>query len=190
MPIPDHVRRRLVAQANNPTGPVGHVLGWIFGHRSSNVRRNRWAVELLEVKPSDRVIELGCGPGVAVAALASRARHRLVVGVDHSAVVLAQARRRNADAIKAGRVRLIRAPVEHVQVADGPFDAALAVNMYCGADMNATAAATSQPVPISPQGNARIHDASFTVPSICLAPVILVHPNGLPNLYIALDGWR
>ena len=128
MPIPDHVRRRVVAQAHNPTGPVGHVVSWIFGHRSSNVRRNRWAVELLEVMPSDRVIELGCGPGVAVAALADRATHGLVVGVDHSAVVLGQARRRNADAIKAGRVRLIHAAVEHLQVADAPFDAALAVN--------------------------------------------------------------
>jgi SAM-dependent methyltransferase len=128
MDIPDRVRRRLVAQAHNPTGPAGHVISWIFGHRSSNVRRNRWAVELLEVKPSDRVIELGCGPGVAIAALASRATQGLVVGVDHSAVVIGQARRRNADAVKEGRVRLIHAPVEHLEIADGPFDAALAVN--------------------------------------------------------------
>lgn len=126
--LPNGLRRRLVAQAHNPTGRVGHVEGWIFGHRPSNVRRNRWAVELLEVQPSDRVIELGCGPGVAIAALTTRATQGLVVGVDHSAVVIRQARRRNADAIKAGRVRLIHAPVEHLQVADGPFDAALAVN--------------------------------------------------------------
>lgn len=85
-------------------------------------------MELLEVKPSDRVIELGCGPGVAIAALACRATQGLVVGVDHSAVVIRQARRRNANAVKAGRVRLIHAPVEHLQVGDGPFDAALAVN--------------------------------------------------------------
>jgi ubiquinone/menaquinone biosynthesis C-methylase UbiE len=128
MHIPDRLRRSLIAQAHNPTGPVGHVEGWIFGHRPSNVRRNRWAVELLEVKPGDRVIEVGCGPGVAVAALASRATQGLVVGVDHSAVVIRQARRRNARAIKEGRVRLIHAPVEHLQLADGPFDAALAVN--------------------------------------------------------------
>jgi SAM-dependent methyltransferase len=128
MHIPDRVRRRLVAQAHHPTGPVGRVEGWVFAHRSSNVRRNRWAVELLEVKPGDRVIELGCGPGVAVAALARRATHGLVVGVDHSAVVIGQARRRNANAIKEGRVRLIHAPVEHLEVADGSFDAALAVN--------------------------------------------------------------
>ena len=52
----------------------------------------------------------------------------LVVGVDHSEVMLRQARRRNAAAIGAGRVRLIHAPVEYLQHADGPFDAALAVN--------------------------------------------------------------
>jgi SAM-dependent methyltransferase len=128
MHIPDRLRRRLVAQAHNPTGPAGHVVSWIFGHRSSNVRRNRWAVGLLEVQPTERVIELGCGPGVAVAALAERAKQGLVVGVDHSEVVIGQARRRNAEAIRQGRVRLIHAPVERLQVTDGPFDAALAVN--------------------------------------------------------------
>ena len=128
MGIRDRLRRRLIAQAHNPTGPAGHVIGWMFGRRSSNVRRNLWAVELLEVEPSDRVIELGCGPGVALAALAGRATQGLVVGVDHSAVVIRQARRRNAQAVAQGRVRLIHAPVEHLRVDDGPFDAALAVN--------------------------------------------------------------
>lgn len=120
--------RSVVRQFHHPTGPGGHVAGWVMGRRSSNVQRNRWAVKLLDVRPTDRVIELGCGPGVAVAALASRAARGLVVGVDHSAVMLRQARRRNAAAIGAGRVRLIHAPVEYLQHADGPFDAALAVN--------------------------------------------------------------
>jgi ubiquinone/menaquinone biosynthesis C-methylase UbiE len=128
MNIKPRLRARLVRQAQNPTGSVGHVVGWIFGRRSSNVRRNRWAVELLEVQPTERVIELGCGPGVAVAAFADRAWQGLVVGVDHSEVMIGQARRRNADAIKHGRVRLIRAPVERLHVSEGPFDAALAVN--------------------------------------------------------------
>jgi hypothetical protein len=60
-----------LAQFHHPTGAVGHVAGWIMGRRSSNVARNRWAVQLLDVQPTDRVIELGCGPGVAIAALAS-----------------------------------------------------------------------------------------------------------------------
>lgn len=128
MNIKQRIRRSLVRQAHNPTGPAGHVVGWIFGRRSSNVRRNRWAVELLDVQPTERVIELGCGPGVAIAALADRAMRGLVVGVDQSEVMIGQARRRNADAIRQGRASLIHAPVERLQVKDGPFDAALAVN--------------------------------------------------------------
>jgi hypothetical protein len=66
----------------------------------------------------------------------------------------------------------------------------ISASLYCGADSNTTAADTTRQVPISRKGDARVHDASFSVPSTCLAPVILVHPNGLTTLYIALDGWR
>jgi hypothetical protein len=66
----------------------------------------------------------------------------------------------------------------------------ISASLYCGADSDTMAAGTTQQVPISRRGDARIRDASFSVPSTCLAPVILVHPNGLMNSYIAVDGWR
>ncbi|MCR6489556.1 methyltransferase domain-containing protein [Amycolatopsis sp. OK19-0408] len=113
-----------IAQFHRPTGPAGHLAGWIMGRRGSNVARNRWAAGLLDVRPGERVLELGCGPGVALAALAGRAA--LVVGVDHSPVMIRQARRRNRAAVRAGRVRLVHAPVSRLPA--GPFDAALAVN--------------------------------------------------------------
>jgi SAM-dependent methyltransferase len=128
MSVKQRVVRRVVRQFQCPTGPAGHVAGWVMGCRTSNVERNRWAVDLLDICPTDRVIELGCGPGVAIAALAGRATNGLVVGVDHSEVMVRQARQRNASAIQAGRVRLIHAPVEELMVPNGPFDAALAVN--------------------------------------------------------------
>ncbi len=42
--------------------------------------------------------------------------------------MIRQARRRNRAAIRAGRVRLVHAPVESLSISDGLFDAALAVN--------------------------------------------------------------
>ena len=66
----------------------------------------------------------------------------------------------------------------------------ISASLYCGADANTTAADTSKSVPISRKGNATIHDRSFTVPATCLAPVVLVHPNGAATTYIALDGQR
>jgi SAM-dependent methyltransferase len=128
MGIKQRLRRHILRQFHHPTGVGGHVAGWVMGRRFSNVQRNNWAVELLKTQPSDHVIELGCGPGVAIAALAGHATLGLVVGVDQSEVMIGQARRRNAAAIRAGRVRLIHAPVESLPVIDEAFDAALAVN--------------------------------------------------------------
>jgi hypothetical protein len=71
----------------------------------------------------------------------------------------------------------------------GPVNT-ISASLYCGADSDTTAADTRQQVPIDRRGNARIEDRSFDVPATCLAPVILVHPNGDAAHYIALDGWR
>ncbi len=131
--------RRLAHQFGDPTGAGGHVAGWIMSHRSSNVTRSRWAVDLLDVGRAERVLELGCGPGVALAALADRAVDGLVVGVDRSPVMIEQASRRNRAAVSAGRLQVVRTPVEDLLPAgpavapaeppfDQPFDAVLAVN--------------------------------------------------------------
>jgi ubiquinone/menaquinone biosynthesis C-methylase UbiE len=120
--------RRVIAQFRDPTGLGGHVAGWIMSHRPSNTARNRWAVELLDIQPDDRVLELGCGPGVALAAIAERLVGGSAVGVDHSAVMIRQARRRHAAAIAAGRVHLVHTDVADLPAFDEPFDAVLAVN--------------------------------------------------------------
>src|ERR1700731_311741 len=120
--------RDVVGQGHHPRGPAGIVAGWVFAHRPSNRQRNRWAVSLLDVQPADHVLEIGFGPGLAVAELA-RAGAGHVYGVDHSDVMLRQASRRNAAAIRGGRVTLIKGPVDQLPPAlDGPFDAIVAVN--------------------------------------------------------------
>ena len=128
------IRRRVVSQFRNPIGVGGHVAGLIMSHRPSNLARSRWAVDLLDIQPDERVLELGCGPGVALAAIAERIVGGLAVGVDQSAVMIRQAQRRNAAAISAGRIELVRAAVEELVPGDAgapfsePFDAVLAVN--------------------------------------------------------------
>ena len=120
--------RDAVGQGHHPRGAAGSVTGWVFAHRPSNRQRNRWVVSLLDVRPAGQVLELGFGPGVAVAELV-RAGAGHVYGIDHSGVMLRQASRRNAAAIRAGRVTLINAPADQLPPAvDGPFDAILAVN--------------------------------------------------------------
>ena len=128
MALPTALRTYLVRQAHRPTGPVGHVVCRMMATRRSNVDRNRWAVEQLDVRPTDRVLEVGFGPGVAIEAFAARVTEGVVFGVDHSEVMAKAARRRNARAIAAGRAVLTTAGVDEVDDGLQPLDLVLAVN--------------------------------------------------------------
>src|ERR1700753_3619669 len=117
--------RDVIGQAHHPRGAAGRVTAWEMAHRPSNRQRSRWVVSLLDIRPADRVLELGFGPGVAIAALA-RAGAAHVYGVDHTGVRLRQASRPTAAAIRAGRVTLIKASADQLPPGlDGPFDAIL-----------------------------------------------------------------
>ena len=71
------------------------------------------------------MLEIGFGPGRAIAELCRRSER--VYGIDLSAEMLRQASRRNAAAVRSGRVTLRASGVEALPF-DGPFDAILAVN--------------------------------------------------------------
>lgn len=116
------------SQFMRPRGFAGWLVGWEMTLRSSNRKRNVWAVGLLEVEPTDHVLEIGFGPGIAIRELSRRATHGLVCGVDHSEVMVRQATRRNADAVRAGRMDLRCGSAEHLPAFAEPFDKVLAVN--------------------------------------------------------------
>jgi SAM-dependent methyltransferase len=119
---------RVRAQFGRPSGLAGHVAGWVMGHRSSNRERNAWVVSLLDVQRNDRVLEIGFGPGVAVRELSGIATEGQVCGVDHSEVMVRQATRYNAEAVRSGRVDLRLGSAEHLPAFEAPFDKVLAVN--------------------------------------------------------------
>src|ERR1019366_2196094 len=76
--------RDVIGQGHHPRGAAGRVTGWVFAPRPSTRQRNGWVVSLLGVQPADRVLEIGFGPGLAVAELV-RAGAGHVYGIDHSA---------------------------------------------------------------------------------------------------------
>jgi len=113
------------AQFAHPRGWLGAWVGRLMAVK--NRERSAFVLSLLELGPRDRVLEIGFGPGADVRRAAEAAG--FVAGVDHSAVMVAQARRRNAAAEAAGRVRLERAPADDLPFADGCFDKAYAINV-------------------------------------------------------------
>jgi ubiquinone/menaquinone biosynthesis C-methylase UbiE len=85
-------------------------------------------MDLLEIQRSDKVLEVGFGPGVGIRLLARLASAGYVAGVDASGEMVEQATARNADVIRSGRVDLRHRSVESLPFEDNTFDKALAIN--------------------------------------------------------------
>lgn len=122
--------RRARSQFEKPTGLGGRVAGWIMAHRRSNRERNEWALSLLELQPTDRVLEVGFGPGVAIALMSTVVTNGHIVGIDHSEVMVQHAKKRNASAIAQGRVELRLASVSDLAGGYDRYDKCLMVNAF------------------------------------------------------------
>jgi SAM-dependent methyltransferase len=116
-------------QFERPHGVLGALAGFVMSHRPSNRERNRWTVDLIAPARDARVLEIGCGPGLALAALCDRVTIGRVVGLDHSPLMLAQAAKRNARAIEAGRLHLHLGGLDALGELSGNFDIVYSINV-------------------------------------------------------------
>ncbi|MFD2351856.1 class I SAM-dependent methyltransferase [Nonomuraea ferruginea] len=86
-----------------------------------------WAVETLETRPGERVLEIGCGRGVAVGLLCERSAS--VTAIDRSATAVKAARERNARHVEAGAAVIEQAELDGGGLPGGPYDKVFAVNV-------------------------------------------------------------
>lgn len=108
------------SQLGRPRGLLGQLVARLL--RRMNAPLNLWMVDLLQVAPRDRVLEVGFGPGVALNELLARASHGFVAGIDASELMVQQARARHADAIAAGRLEIRQGDAGSLPYDDATFD--------------------------------------------------------------------
>src|SRR3954452_3194362 len=89
------------------------------------IRRRELALAALDVQPADAVVDIGCGPGFYVAALAEQAAS--VTGIDPSASMLTVAARKTAG---HSNVTLLQGEANPLPLADGSMDRALSVQVF------------------------------------------------------------
>jgi len=120
------IRKTIVAQFRRPAGPLGVLAGRIMATRPSNRKRNGWTVDLLSPAPGEALLEIGCGPGLALELVAKHAPGVHLTALDHSALMLAQARRRlNRDASAA----FVNGDLGTIAGWPGRFDGIYSVNV-------------------------------------------------------------
>lgn len=116
----------IARQGRRPSGLLGHVVAGIMAGETSPENDN--ALALLALSPDDRLVELGCGHGAALAKAARSITRGKLAGVDFSEVMIGHARRRNRALVRSGQLALHLGPTDRLPFADGAFTAALSVH--------------------------------------------------------------
>ena len=88
-----------------------------------------WAVDTLEVHPADRLLEVGCGHGVAVSLVCERLTTGTITAIDRSPKMIEMATRRNREHVDAGRAVLETIALEDADLGDRRFDKVFAFNV-------------------------------------------------------------
>jgi ubiquinone/menaquinone biosynthesis C-methylase UbiE len=119
-------RSILMRMFGRPQGVLGRLGGVIMARTNASAAAQ--VVDLLDVRPGDKVLEIGFGPGIGIQVLAERSPAAHVTGIDLSPEMLDQAAARNANAVRDGRVDLERGSAESLPFPDESFDKAFAIN--------------------------------------------------------------
>jgi ubiquinone/menaquinone biosynthesis C-methylase UbiE len=91
--------------------------------------RLKAVIERLGVRPGDRVLEIGCGHGVAATYVCERLTTGRLTAVDRSPKMIAAAAQRNAAYVEAGRAEFLIAHLEELGLGDRRFDKVFAVRV-------------------------------------------------------------
>lgn len=84
---------------------------------------------MLAPLPSDRLLEIGPGPGVAARLVADELVDGCLVAIDRSEVAVRRTTERNERHVAAGKVIVRHCPLERFDGSGGPFDKIYAINV-------------------------------------------------------------
>jgi arsenite methyltransferase len=116
--------RFIARQLSHPTGFFGRIMGRLMNMH--NAKLNSYAVRQLELRPSDRILEIGFGGGVSLPSLIAGAA--FVAGVDRSSDMVRRAKSMFSEAVSAGRADFREGNVEELPFETSSFSKVCTVN--------------------------------------------------------------
>jgi len=116
--------RFVARQLSHPRGFFGRVIARLMNVH--NAAMNTFAVQQLDLKPSDRVLEIGFGGGASLSRLVQQAS--FVGGVDRSEYAVERASKNFAEAVSSSRADFRHGSVESIPFDSRSFNKACTVN--------------------------------------------------------------
>lgn len=115
----------LMMQVRRPSKWVGQPFIWLMNRSHSKL--TDWGLEHARIEENFAILDVGCGGGRTIQKLYALAPEGKVYGVDYAEGSVAASRRKNANGIQAGHVKIKQASVSQLPFADNKFDLATAI---------------------------------------------------------------
>jgi ubiquinone/menaquinone biosynthesis C-methylase UbiE len=120
-------KKLLAAQLRQPSGLFGKFFMGNFLNKG-NAKINHLTVELLNIKPTDRVLDIGFGGGATIEEMVEKIDTGKIYGVDFSQVMVDTAKRKFKKLIQAGKVSIECGDVSKLPFEAKTFDKVCTVN--------------------------------------------------------------
>lgn len=88
-----------------------------------------WAREIMALKPTDSVLEIGCGTGILAELIGESLPEGSLLAIDQSEAMICKAEKRNAIFIGAGISEFRTCSLSNARFPDGHFDKMVAFNV-------------------------------------------------------------
>lgn len=88
-----------------------------------------WAAERLDIQPSDRILEIGCGAGLLAEEIAGKLLRGSFVAIDQSPAMLEKAKKRNGKFIEQGISEFLLSNFAKASLPETRFDKIVAFNV-------------------------------------------------------------
>lgn len=111
-----------------PKGLIGKIVGLIMA--AENKTLNEWTIRQLKIRPKDRILEVGYGPGYSIDYITDHYPGVYVDGIDVSKTMKDQATHRLDPEIEQGDVKLFAGDVAEADFQQGHYHKVFTVNNY------------------------------------------------------------
>ena len=122
------MKESIFKQFEKPTGLRGRLAGHFMA--LNNIKRSDWTIDKLNFKPTDKILEIGYGPGITLKMIAEQLTTGSITGIDHSEVMCRQAIKRNEENIKNNKAEIMCGTVHEFNYPENHFDIIFGSNVH------------------------------------------------------------
>ena len=123
------VQKYIYKQLERPVGTFGKMMAYLMTLKNHEL--NQWMANQIEIRPNDKILEVGFGTGDALLHLSERiGEGNMLAGIDHSEIMFDMAVKKNEQRFWSGKLLLEQGTVWDLQYPEASFDTIFAVNVH------------------------------------------------------------